>query len=124
MTEIGSRVLFSTDADRAAAFYRCVGVDLGHEDHDGGPAHYAVELGPVHFAIYAAESNSRAPARRGGGSAFPGFFVDSLDTTAAALTEMSAPVLSRHEQMPWGCRMVFEDPDGRPVEINQRGHCS
>ena len=32
-------------------------------------------------------------------------------------------MLTGHEQMPWGCRMVAEDPDGRAVEINQRGHC-
>jgi hypothetical protein len=23
--------------------------------------------------------------------------------------------------MPWGCRAVAEDPDGRAVEVNQRG---
>lgn len=123
MTEIGSLVLFSTDHERTAAFYRAIGVELEHEDHDDGPAHHAVELGPVHFAIYAAESAGRAPQRRAGGSTFPGFFVDSLDTTAATLTEMAAALLGQHEQMPWGCRMVFEDPDGRPVEVNQRGHC-
>jgi len=37
---------------------------------------------------------------------------------------MAAPVLGEHERMPWGCRMVFQDPDGRPVEINQRHHCA
>jgi lactoylglutathione lyase len=122
VTEIGSLVLFSSDHERTAAFYRAAGIELDHEDHDGGPSHYAVELGPVHFAIYPAEAAGQAPQRRRGGSTFPGFFVESLDTTAEALTGMSA-VLGEHEQMPWGCRIVFEDPDGRPVEINQRGHC-
>jgi lactoylglutathione lyase len=122
--EIGSLVLFSADRDRTARFYRAIGIDLEREDHDDGPLHYAAELGPVHFAVYPAESAGRAPARRGGGSSFPGFFVDSLDATAASLAEVAAPVLGEHERMPWGCRMVFQDPDGRPVEINQRHHCA
>jgi hypothetical protein len=32
-------------------------------------------------------------------------------------------VLAEHEQMPWGCRVLLQDPDGRTVEINQRDHC-
>jgi hypothetical protein len=44
--------------------------------------------------------------------------------TAAALQRLGAPVLVEHQIRPWGCRMVVEDPDGRPVEINQQGHCS
>jgi hypothetical protein len=33
-------------------------------------------------------------------------------------------LLAEHEQMPWDRRIVVEDPDGRAVEINQRGHCA
>lgn len=123
MTEIGSLVLFAADPERAAAFYQAIGLDLDHEAHEDGPAHHAVEIGTIHFAIYPADSTGRAPARRGAGSSFAGFYVDSLDATAAALAGLSTPVMTDHEQMPWGCRMVVEDPDGRPVEINQRQHC-
>jgi hypothetical protein len=31
--------------------------------------------------------------------------------------------MSGHERMDWGCRVVVQDPDGRAVELNQRGHC-
>lgn len=124
MTAFGSLVFFSAHFQRAAAFYRAIGVDLDREVHHDGPDHYAVEVGPIHFAVYPAESSGRAPARRASGSSFPGLFVESLDTVSAALAEMGAPILSSHEQMPWGCRIVAEDPDGRPVEINQREHCS
>ncbi|MGD0062645.1 MAG: hypothetical protein ABSB76_04285 [Streptosporangiaceae bacterium] len=76
MTEMASLVLFAVDPTATAAFYRCLGLELDHEDHGEGP-----------------------------------------------LADVSAPVLTAHEVMPWGCRVVAEDPDGRAVEINQRHHC-
>ena len=123
MARIASLVMFTVDCGKTAEFYRAVGLDLGAEQHDEGPLHFAAELDGVHFAVYQAESAGRAPARRSGGSSFPGFYVASLDDTAAALAGVAAPLLSGHEEMPWGCRIVVEDPDGRPVEINQRDHC-
>jgi hypothetical protein len=81
------------------------------------------ELGAVHFAIYPAHSPGRARERRSAGSLFPGFYVQSLDRVAEALARARTPMLTGHQQMPWGCRVVAEDPDGRAVEINQRGHC-
>jgi hypothetical protein len=44
--------------------------------------------------------------------------------TVAALTAQGAPVLAAHQVRDWGCRAIIEDPDGRPAEINQRGHCT
>jgi lactoylglutathione lyase len=123
MTEIASLVLYAASAPATAAFYRALGLDLEDERHDDGPVHFAVELGPVHFAIYPADSAGQAPPRRGGGSSFAGFYVDSLDAVTGAVAGLGAPILGTHEQMPWACRVVAEDPDGRPVEINQRRHC-
>lgn len=123
MTEVASIVLFASDAEATAAFYRAIGLDLIDEVHEEGPVHFAAELGEVHFAIYAAGAPGRAPERRAGGSSFPGFYVSSLDQVEDVLARIGARVLSGHEEMPWGCRIVAEDPDGRPVEINQRSHC-
>jgi predicted enzyme related to lactoylglutathione lyase len=123
MTEMASLVLYAGDPAATAMFYRAVGLELVDEDHGEGPVHFATELGPVHFAIYPAETPGRARERRSGGSVFPGFFVESLDAAAEAVGRAGAAVLSAHEQMPWGCRIVAQDPDGRPVEINQHGHC-
>ena len=123
MTEMASLVLYAADPGTTAAFYRAIDVELGDEDHGGGPVHLATELGPVHFAIYPTEAPGRARERRSGGSFFPGFYVASLDRAVAALARAGAAVLAGHEQMPWGCRVVAEDPDGRAVEVSQRGHC-
>lgn len=121
---ISSVVLFAADADQTASFYRALVVPLTGERHEGGPQHLATELGDVHFAIYQAESEGRAPARRAAGSTFVGFYVSSLDEVERWLKSNGAKLLVPHEQMPWGCRLVFEDPDGRAVEINQRDHCA
>jgi lactoylglutathione lyase len=123
MTEMASLVLYAADAAATAAFYRAIGLELTDEDHGEGPVHYATELGPVHFAIYPAQVPGRATERRSGGSFFPGFYVQSLDRAADALARAGALMLTRHEQMPWGCRVVAQDPDGRAVEVNQREHC-
>jgi lactoylglutathione lyase len=123
VTEIASLVLFAADVDKTADFYRTLGLELEHEDHGEGPVHFAMELGDVHFAIYPTEVSGRAPARRAAGSSFPGFYVNALDEVTRSLRQMGARVLTEHEQMPWGCRVVVEDPDGRAIEVNDRAHC-
>jgi lactoylglutathione lyase len=121
--EISSLVLFSADSGRTVAFYRALGLPLVDERHEEGPPHMVTELGDIHFAIYQAESGGRAPGRRVAGSTFGGFYVGSLDQVQSELTSAGVRLLTEHERMPWGCRIVVEDPDGRAVEINQRGHC-
>jgi lactoylglutathione lyase len=123
VTEIASLVLFAADVNNTADFYRTIGLDLEHEDHGEGPVHFAVDLGGVHFAIYPTEQSGRAPALRAAGNSFPGFYVAALDAVTESLRRMGARVLREHEQMPWGCRVVVEDPDGRAIEVNDRAHC-
>jgi lactoylglutathione lyase len=123
MVELASLVLFTANVRNTADFYRVIGLDLEAELHEEGPVHLAVELGPVHFAIYEAAAPGRAPERRSSGDTFPGFYVESLNEATKALQQLGAPLIREHEAMPWGCRIVVEDPDGRAVEVNQREHC-
>jgi lactoylglutathione lyase len=125
MVEISSLVLFASDLDATVGFYCALGVPLDTEDHGEGPQHAAAQIGGVHVAVYPAETGSgaRAPRWRAAASDFPGFYVDSLDEAVAAVQERGARLLVDHQERPWGCRVVAEDPDGRAVEVNQRGHC-
>lgn len=124
MAEVSSIVFFSPQPDRTIAFYRSVGVDFEEEDHGDGLMHAAADLGDVHVAVFPASGGGVAPGWRGGGSTFVGFYVDSLDDTLAGLRRMGAALLVEHQVREWGCRVVVEDPDGRAVEVNQRGHCT
>jgi lactoylglutathione lyase len=125
MVAVSSIVLFAGDAERTAAFYRALGVALEVEDHGDGPEHLAVDLQGVHFAIFrgAGDAAGRLPELREAGSAFVGFYVESLDRAVDAVRGLDARILAEHAQRPWGCRALVEDPDGRAVEINQRDHC-
>jgi lactoylglutathione lyase len=123
VTEFASLVLFTSDVEAAARFYRAIGVPLEDEDHGEGPVHFAAEIGGVHFALYPAYVSGRAPERRSGGSSFPGVYVESLDDALREVQALDAPILTGHEVMPWGCRFVAEDPDGRAVEVNDKSHC-
>jgi lactoylglutathione lyase len=124
MIEMASLVLFANDPSATAACYRAIGVELESEDHGDGLAHLATDLGGVHFAIFPADGGpARAPGWHHPGSSFPGFYVASLDAVLGRLEQLRTPVLAAHQQRPWGCRAIIEDPDGRAVEINQRGHC-
>jgi predicted enzyme related to lactoylglutathione lyase len=123
LTAPASLVFFANDVEATARFYRAVGIPLDSETHDDGPAHFAVDLGDLHVAVVPGSAKGMAPVRGAAGSTFPGFWVESLEATVDRLAAIAAPVLHSHEQVPWGCRVVVSDPDGRPVELNQRGHC-
>jgi catechol 2,3-dioxygenase-like lactoylglutathione lyase family enzyme len=121
--EVASAVLFAADVNRCAEFYRAAGIELVDERHEDGPVHYAAELGTIHFAIYQATGPTVAVAHRQPGETFIGFYVESLDRVVASLAALGVRSLGGHEQMSWGCRQLFRDPDERTVEINDRNHC-
>ena len=121
---IASIVLYSNNVADLARFYGAAGASLENEQHDDGPVHFAVEIGGTHFAIYQAEGEAVVAAHRGPGEVFVGFYVDSLDSVVSAMASNGILPVTRHEQMPWGCRILFRDPDGRTVEINDKAHCT
>lgn len=126
MPEIASVVFFSAHPEQAVAFYRALGVPLADEDHGDGLRHAAADVGGVHVAVFPGTGEGGGGpdgSWRAAGSTFTGFWVDSLADTQAALTAAGAEVVQEHQQREWGCRILVADPDGRTVEVNQRGHC-
>lgn len=122
-TGVASVVVFSAHPVATVAFYRSVGVPLADEDHGEGEVHAAAEVGPVHVAVYPGSGPPTVAGWRDSGSTFVGFWVRSLEEARRAVGELGAPVLQDHQHLDWGCRIVVADPDGRPVELNQRDHC-
>jgi lactoylglutathione lyase len=125
MTALASLVLFSRAPAATAAFYRTLGIDLADEDHGDGVVHYAADLGGVHVAVFdAPQQPAVVPGYRQAGTVFPGFWVADLDDTVAALRAQGTSTVVDHQVREWGCRIIVADPDGRAVEVNQRGHCA
>ncbi len=112
MTTVAALVLSAAATEKTADFYRALGVPLVDESHDEGPVHQAAQLGDVHVAVYPQESSGRASSRGVGGSALIGFYVESLEVAADELARQGSHLLSDHERMPWGCRVLAEDPMG------------
>jgi lactoylglutathione lyase len=120
---IASIVVFTGQPERSVAFYRALGVPLEDEDHGDGEVHAAGEVDGVHVAVLPAVTPGSSPGWRAAGSTFTGFWVGSIEEVLATLEPLGAQVLQAHQDREWGCRVVVADPDGRAVELNQRGHC-
>src|SRR5215813_11504016 len=61
---VSAILLISTNAKELARFYRdTLGLPLEDEVHEGVAAHYACELGGVHFAIHPAAGWPGVPTR-------------------------------------------------------------
>ena len=111
-------VLRSGDMERAADFYRCLGLDFSSHRHGKGPEHFAAEVGDVVFEIY--------PLSPDGSSTLGtriGFSVVSLDEAIESLKDFPNAILSPPADSPWGRRAVVADPDGHKVELIQSKPC-
>ena len=107
-------VIRSPDIDRAATFYRALGLTLTAHRHGKGPIHYAAELGTVVFEIYPrkAETDSTTSVRLG-------FHVPSVDAAVLAIQEAGGQVVSAPQESEWGRRAVVEDLDGHRIELTE-----
>ncbi len=118
LTYVDALILYSASIQKTVEFYRSIGLLLEEEVHEEGPLHFACELGRTHIAVYEGKSGEALPRGTGGANQI-GFQVDSLDDVFSAATKAGAPILIPPQEVPWGKRAVVQDPDGRPVELNQ-----
>jgi predicted enzyme related to lactoylglutathione lyase len=112
-------VIWTCRIDKSLEFYRAIGLDLEKEQHEDGPLHYVCELGDIHFAIFDGSAGD-AVARRNGGCTQIGFYVSDVDEAFAKTKQLGCEVVWEPRMMPWGRAALVCDPDGRPVELNQR----
>ena len=107
-------VIRSEDMERAAAWYRLIGLTFVKHSHGSGPEHFACELGGAVFEIYPrlSDMNSTTATRLG-------FTVTSVDKTIAELKAAGAKVVSPPKESLWGRRAVVQDPDGHRVELTE-----
>jgi predicted enzyme related to lactoylglutathione lyase len=107
-------VLKSPDIDRAASFYRLLGLSFERHQHGSGPWHYAADLDGLVFEIYPGQPEGTLPA----GTRL-GFQVSDLDATLGDLRRHGVKVIQDKSPSPWGLRAVVEDYGGHRVELTQ-----
>lgn len=108
-------VLKTPDIERAANFYRLIGLSFERHQHGSGPSHYATDLGELVFEIYPGQlerplsSDTRL-----------GFQVGDLDDTLNDLRRHGVRIIKEKAPSSWGLRAVVEDFAGYRVELTER----
>ena len=109
------------DLDRSIAFYtRRLGF---HMTQKAGPV-AIVSRGALHLLLSGPESSGARPLPDGRRQAPGGWnrivlYVDSLDSSMAALEAAGARFRNEIESGPGGRQIQVEDPDGNPVELHE-----
>jgi catechol 2,3-dioxygenase-like lactoylglutathione lyase family enzyme len=105
-------VLFVSDVERAARFYRD---QLGLEPLYEREAVLALRCGPVRLLLHPTEETAR-----GAWNVELYFQVDDVDEAVARLRALGVGVLLEPTDEPWGERNAgILDPDGYPVYLTQ-----
>jgi predicted enzyme related to lactoylglutathione lyase len=105
-------VLRSADIERAASFYRELGLLFTRHAHGSGPEHYASDANGLVFEIYPLTPKSSPTT----GTRI-GFRVDSVDGTLELLSKAGAKIVSPPADSEWGRRAVVKDFDGHVIEL-------
>ena len=106
-------VLRVADIDRAAAFYRLLGLEFRKHAHGTGPPHYAADADGFVFELYPATAEQTVSS-----STRVGFAVANVDEAAARLSSFAGGrLITAPKDSDWGRRAVVADPDGHRIEL-------
>jgi catechol 2,3-dioxygenase-like lactoylglutathione lyase family enzyme len=113
--QVKSIVLTTDDLERTAAFYRDVlGLPLELERHRGTVAHYAGQVGAMHFALHERATFWLKTQAAPSGDAIVSFTIDDADAFVAHLAARGVEITERTKIGPMAF-VAFRDPDGRHV---------
>jgi predicted enzyme related to lactoylglutathione lyase len=105
-------VIRSDDINRAAEFYRTIGMRFELHSHGRGPEHYASDAAGFVFEIYPKKDEMDATKRTR-----IDFKVEDVDGVVQMLREEKATILTEPTDTEWGRRAVVRDCDGHTVEL-------
>ncbi|WP_439143836.1 VOC family protein [Planktotalea sp.] len=104
--------LFAADMGATCEVYRAIGLTFVKEKHGNGPVHYAHESQGLVLEIY-----QRAGVQNDG--LMLGFDVTDLALTKSNLQKTAAKLVKDISAIEAGKRMIFSDPDGLQIYIQQ-----
>ncbi len=115
-------VTYSSDVERAAAFWELLGFERFYElpGPDGGLGYVGLRSGASELAVtHNSWARERYGLEPGEGPRFEMYvYVDDLDAMVERLRGQGVQVLRESEDMPWGERIASVlDRDGNPVAL-------
>jgi len=116
MPQLNLIVIRSLEPSKAVGFYEAIGLRFQEEQHGKGPVHWAADIDGVVLEIYPAQSASEVDK-----TTRLGFDVEDVQSVVESLRDRDVEVLRELKQSQWGLRAVVKDPDGRSIELLQRG---
>lgn len=112
-TKLSSLVLRCANIEASRAFYERLGLRFSREKHGNGPEHYAtIDHAPL-IELYPDATNSDRTRL--------GFDVTDVDAIVERVASAGAAVRTLPSASPSGRRAVVIDPDGRAVELIEKG---
>ncbi len=103
------------DLERAANFYRQLGLEFVKHSHGSGPEHYASETANFVFELYPASIEQPVA-----NSTRLGFEVTDIEALVTRFAEAGHAILSPPRDSEWGPRAVVIDPDGHRIELLEK----
>jgi len=111
-------VVIKTDKlHKQSEFYSSLGFEFDYHRHGNGPYHYAsigknpvLEIYPLPKGTEIADHTTRL-----------GFVVDDLNQVVQTLIDKGISIIREPIQTEWGYTAVVQDPDGRKIELTEKG---
>ncbi|MET3879818.1 VOC family protein [Chitinophaga sp. OAE865] len=117
MINLSLVVIKTNKLHKQSEFYSSLGFQFEYHKHGNGPYHYAsvgekpvLEIYPLPKGTEVADHTTRL-----------GFVVDNLSQTIQTLIDIGVKIISEPAHTEWGYTAVVQDPDGRKIELTEKG---
>jgi lactoylglutathione lyase len=110
-------VLKTRQVEQFRRFYQTLGMEMTEERHGKGPVHFSARAGTVVVEVYPLGDDGNPVDF----STRLGFGVENLAEVIRGLEAIGTNVVKAPKETDLGWQAVVKDPDGRSVELTQRG---
>lgn len=116
MPRLNLVVLRSLEPKLMVEFYALLDIPLHEERHGTGPVHWAADLDGLVLEIYPTKTEDEVDR-----TTRLGFEIENVAAVLPSLRSSGVKIVSEPKPSQWGLRAVIRDPDGRSVELVERG---
>ncbi|MBN9385452.1 MAG: glyoxalase/bleomycin resistance/extradiol dioxygenase family protein [Chitinophagaceae bacterium] len=110
-------VIRSSIPEKLAEFYERLGMTFEHHRHEKGPYHFSAKIGPTLLEIYPlAKGQELVDTHLRLGIAVYSFEAIIRELQQQGVHFQQPPMLTE-----WGIMAVIEDPEGRKLELYDKG---